>query len=257
MKFLYEYRTPDNAKHSGVVCASDRDAAYAELKARGVKPSRLVEAPGFFNKLFGKGKRWIAISVLGALCLALGAVAYTQGTRRTAQGMTDAIFDSQLRRQVIGDAAIIDEGIRTGWASVFASEGERFLASFAIPGVPAAIRSTTEEEVRKALDPAHRAQDAKLQAPSTRLEERQIRAMVEGMKAELREFLSDGGTIKLYGKRLVSRQEEEISYYQRAKNELENAVRAGSDEVELSRILERHNSALRKMGIRLLVMPEE
>jgi hypothetical protein len=33
------------------------------------------------------------------------------------------------RRQVIGDAFLIEKGLRTGWSDVFAHEGERFLAS--------------------------------------------------------------------------------------------------------------------------------
>ena len=87
MKFLYEYRTSDNAKHSGTICAASRDAAYAAIKELGVRPSRVVEAPGFFNKLFGKGKRWLAIGVLGASCLVLGAFALyeAQSTKHQAQ----------------------------------------------------------------------------------------------------------------------------------------------------------------------------
>ena len=45
----------------------------------------------------------------------------------------------QTRRQVIGDAAVVDKGIATGWADVFAEEGERFFASFAIPGLAEAF----------------------------------------------------------------------------------------------------------------------
>ena len=75
MKFLSEYRTPDNVKHSGTICAADKEAAYAALKRQGIKPCRFAEAPGVFNKLFGKGKRWIAIGVLGVGCLLLGVIA--------------------------------------------------------------------------------------------------------------------------------------------------------------------------------------
>ena len=56
MKFTYQYRTKDNAIQHGVVSATDKDAAYAALRAYGIKPSRVEELPGFFNKLFGKGK---------------------------------------------------------------------------------------------------------------------------------------------------------------------------------------------------------
>lgn len=252
MKFLYEYRTPDNEKHSGTINAADREAAYAALKRKGIKPCRFSEAPGVFNKVFGKGKRWMAIGALCALCLVLFAVLVrTKHEVRSSMHELD-LFDGQTRRQPIGDSAIIDEGIRTGWADVFDLEGERFLASFAIPGTQPAVRSTTEDEIRKALN----APDTKRQAPSTTLEERQIRAMVEGMKQELREFIGDGGSLAAYGRRLVRRQEEELAYYNRAKNEVENAVQNGEPHKDVEALLRANNAALRKMGIRLVVMPE-
>lgn len=86
MKFIYQYRTPNNKQHKAFITAPTKEAAYAALKAQGIKPGRVEEAPGFFNKLFGKGKRWMAIGVLGALCFVLCAVVYTQGTRHKAQG---------------------------------------------------------------------------------------------------------------------------------------------------------------------------
>ena len=38
MKFLYEYRTSDNVHHDGTINAPDREAAYAALKAQGIRP---------------------------------------------------------------------------------------------------------------------------------------------------------------------------------------------------------------------------
>lgn len=73
MKFNYEYRTSDNKLHEGVVSAASRDDAFAVLKARGIRPGRVTEAPGVFNKLFGKGKRWIAIVAL-AVALAIAVI---------------------------------------------------------------------------------------------------------------------------------------------------------------------------------------
>lgn len=251
MRFLYEYRTPDNERHKGEIRAADKEAAYSALKRKGIKPCRFDEAPGFFNKLFGKGKRWILIGVLGVGCVVLGAVVYTQGTRHDTQGADD-IFDSMLRRQVIGDAAIIEKGVATGWSDVFALEGERFLASFAIPGVPPGLRNTTEEEIGKAL----RTPRSALRTPHT-LEERQIRAMVEGMKVELRDYLAEGGTIASYGRRLVRRQEEEIAYYNRTKVALETAAASGMGDARLEAMWESENARLRNMGIRLVPMPRQ
>lgn len=249
MKFLYEYRTPDNVKHSGVISASDRDAAYAELKKRGIKPSRLNDAPGFFNKLFGKGKRWLAIGVLCVLVVASALV--IRSNNRTIQtiGQSQDVFDSPMRRQVIGDPAIIEKGIRTGWSDVFALDGDRFLASFAIPGATPAIRATSEPEIEKALS-------SSVTPESGSLEARQICAIVEGLKQELREYLADGGTIAKYGRRIVRRQEEEIGYYHRVKAEIDAAVKAKTSDAELDRLLEDRNAKLRVMGIRPVVLSD-
>ena len=245
MKFLYEYRTRDNVGHSGMIDAPDKDAAFAMLKAQGIRASRMTIAPGFFNNLFGRGKRWTAIAVLGVLCVVLTVLVLG---RTSAPTESLAPFDDTTRRQVIGDAAVIEKGIRTGWADVFALEGDRFLASFAIPGVPAGQRSTTEDEIKKALDHST--------ANAEGIEARQIVAMVEGMKRELRAFLEKGGTISAYGRKLVQRQEQEIGYYTRAKREIDAAAASGMSQVELERLWERRNSALRAMGVKLVAMPE-
>ena len=71
MKFEYEYRTCDNERKSGMISARDREAVFVTLKAQGINPSRVREAPGVFNRLFGKGKRYLVIAFLGIICLAL------------------------------------------------------------------------------------------------------------------------------------------------------------------------------------------
>ena len=166
----------------------------------------------------------------------------------------DASLDSPIRRQPIGDAAIIDKGIREGWSDVFALEGDRFLASFAVPGTPPAIRSTTEEKLKEALHSTPT--PSTYTSGSASLEARQIRAMVSGLKQELREFIADGGTIKQYGRRLVQRQEAELGYYHRAKAELDRAISEKRAQNEINALVEKHNAALRKIGVKLLVLPE-
>ena len=244
MKFIYQYRTADNVRHDGVVNAADKDAAFALLKSQGIKPSRMVVAPGVFNKLFGAGKRWIAIGVLAVLVVVLSVALSTMKVSAVA------VFDDTSRRQVIGDSAIVEKGIRTGWASVFPEEGERFLASFAIPGVPAGQRSTTETEIRQSLDRVVRPSEG------DSVETRQIKAMVEGMKEELRRFIAAGGSVKAYGNRLVERQEQELGYYNRVKTEIEAAVAAKMPTEDLEALWERRNDELRQMGIKLVAMPD-
>lgn len=243
MKFLYEYRTKDNELKNGSISAATRDAAFQTLKASGIRPARMIEAPGVLNKILGRGKRWLVIAVLGVLCLVLIAIIRSMPSTYTS-------LDTAARRQVIGDIAVIEKGIRTGWADVFAEEGERFLASFAIPGVPAGQRNTNEEEVRRALN--RRIEVSK----DDTIEARQIKLMVEGMKQELRNFLAKKGTIVEYGQRLVQRQEQEVGYYQRAKREIEEGKKAGMGEDALENLWEKRNAELRALGIKLVAFPE-
>ena len=210
MKFLYEYRTSDNAKHNGVIRAADREAAYALLKKQGIKPSRFSEAPGVFNKLFGKGKRWIAIGVLGAACVVLTVIIRSPPA-------TPPAATSLPRHQIYGDSAWVEMCEATGYANVFSGAGERLLARFAQPGVAARPpRSFDPGELVAALDRRCEV------LPTDTREVRELKLVVEGMKDELRDYLADGvGTPATYVERLKERQAEECAIVERVRRELE------------------------------------
>lgn len=254
MRFIYEYKTKENEQRSGEFCAASRDDVYRELRKQGIKPYKVYLAPGLLNRIQSYGKRTAAIVVLGALCLVLGVVVRSFQKENTALSSSlstlNSSFENTTRRQVIGDTAVIEKGIRTGWADVFPEEGERFLASFAIPGVPAGQRNTTEEEIQAAL--TRRIEPSE----SDGIEARQIKSMVEGMKEELRNFLQNGGTIKVFGNCLVERQETELGYYNRTKGELETMKNSGMDAKALEALWEKRNNELRQMGVKLVPMPE-
>lgn len=254
MRFLYEYKTRENERRSGEISAASRSAVYAELKKQGIKPYKVDLAPGFLNWVQSLGKRTAAI-----VLLALGVVCFIvlwRGERDEAETFKDKAtafsdkFEDKTRRQVIGDTAIIEKGIRNGWADIFPEEGERFLASFAIPGVPAGQRNTTEEEINAALSRQIEPTE------SDGIEARQIKSMVEGMKDELREFIKGGGSIKEFGSCLVERQEAELGYYNRTKGELETMKTSGMDAKQLEALWEKRNNELRQMGIKLVALPE-
>ena len=250
MTFQYAYRDSKNGRHDGLVVASSKDDAFKKLRGQGIKPFFIAPAPGLLNTIQGLGKRGAAIIALCILCLVLGVFLFRapRSASLTPQSEFDASITAKMRRQPIGDVAIIEKGIRTGWADVFAGEGERFLASFAVPGVPAGQRTTSEEEISAALS-------RKVEvAEGDGIEARQIKAMVEGMKEEARRFIAAGGTIKGYGRRLVIRQEEEIGYYQKAQRFVEQEA-ASKSEAEIAASLDKYNRHLRNMGIKPLVMP--
>ena len=237
--------------------AESREAVFAALRQQGIKAIKVVAADGSKanGEIRGIRKRVLAAAVFGAVVLAVvGTVVVGRGLRprRGEPGVFALPLDDTTRRQIIGDTAIIEKGIRTGWADVFELEGERFLASFAIPGVPAGQRSTSEEKLREAL---HCSPSA-FTSVSDGLEARQIRAMVEGMKDEARRFVKAGGSIAQYGRLLVQRQEEEIAYYNRAKAEIEAAQKAKMPAAQLNDLWEKRNESLRQMGVKLVPMPE-
>ena len=251
MRYTYAYKTSDGTRHEAVIEAESREAVFAALRAKGIKAIKVVAADGSKanGEVRGVRKRVLAAAVVCAAVLAGVVVYFLQSPIPNPQSPTDFIT-SQTRRQVIGDAAVVEKGIKEGWASIFPEEGERFLASFAIPGVPAGQRNTTEDEIRAALS-------RKVEIlPDDGIEARQIKSMDEGVKDELRKFLADGGTIVEYGTELVKRQEEEISYYSRAKTEIENAQKSNMPAAQLNDLWERRNESLRQMGVKLVPMPE-
>ena len=173
MKFRYGYRTKDNEKVEGIISAASREDVYAQLRREGRKPYMVEPLPGLLNRLSGISKRWLAIAVLAGVCVALAIAVGRVVLNAPQPSAVEASLDAHTRRQPIGDVAIIDKGIREGWADVFTLEGDRFLASFAVPGTPPAIRSTTEEEILKALGTKHQALGTQSDGPLGR----QIRGM--------------------------------------------------------------------------------
>ena len=243
MKYNYAYKTSDGMRHEASMDAESRDAVFAELRRRGIKAIKVVAADGSKanGEVRGVRKR---VAVAASLLAALAAVAVTATFLRRPELSAASTFDSRMRRQVIGDAAVIDKGIRTGWADVFVLEGERYLASYAVPGTTPAMTGTSEQAVLAALEHEITIYDDET------LEARQIKSMVLGMKDELRRYRAAGGSIAAYGKRLAKRQQEEMRYYFLAKRELEMAQKSHMPEREFNALWDKRNNELRNLGIR-------
>ena len=260
MKYTYAYKTSDGVRHEAAMDAESREAVFAALRARGVKAIKVVAADGSKanGEVRGVRRRVLAVAVICASVF-VGIATYLLNSRISRNdNLGQTLFvTSQTRRQVIGDTSVIEKGILTGWADVFALEGERFLASFAIPGVKAGQRSTTVEEIEKALAQSWReVSDTPRQlSPGDGLEARQIRAMVEGMKREARAYLAAGGSVVEYGKRLTERQDAEIAIYERTKAEIDEAKKRLSG-AELVAFWEQRNDQLRNLGIRLISLED-
>ena len=248
MKYTYAYKTSDGTRHEATMVAHSREEVFAQLRKQGIKAIKVVAADGSKanGEVRGIRKRVVA-ALVACVALGVGVVAYFSGTRTGVDSAAagTSFANDQDRRQIIGDTATIEKGIRNGWSDVFELEGERFLASFAIPGVKAGQRNTSEKEFQAALD--HRCEVAQ----SDSLEVRQIKAMVEGMKEEARRYIAAGGTIVEYGKRLTERQDAEIAICNRVKADLDKASKTMKDE-EFMSYWEMRNDELRNLGLKTL-----
>lgn len=247
MRYTYAYKSSDGARHEASIEAESREAVFETLRAQGIRPIKVVAADGSKanGEIRGVRKRVVAAIVVFAVLL-VGNLAYFGGMRsQKKRGAEPTFVAEQTRRQVIGDTAVVDKGIATGWSDVFQEEGERFLASFAIPGVKAGQRNTTIDEIEAAL-----ARSVAATADDT-MEARQIKSMVEGMKSEARAYIAAGGSIIEYGKRLTERQDAEIAIYERTKSDIEKARETLSKDDFLT-FWEERNDQLRNLGIKLL-----
>ena len=245
MKYTYAYKDSGGARHEDSMEASSREEVFAALRAKGIKAIKVVAADGSKanGEIRGVRKRVVTTIVI-VVAVVAGIVAYFGGAR-LSQPQTPSFEADQTRRQVIGDSAVVDKGIATGWSEVFPEEGERFFASFAIPGVKAGQRNTTVEELEAAL--ARKVESS----PDDGMESRQIKAMVEGMKAEARAYIAAGGSIVEYGKRLTERQDAEIAIYERTKADIERA-KDSMQKDEFLDLWENRNDQLRNLGIKLV-----
>lgn len=244
MKYTYAYKTSDGTRHEASMDAESREAVFEALRKKGIRPIKVIAEDG--SKANGeiRGVRRRVVGVAAVLAAIVAVIATSLYNRVSAPPLPE--FESgQTRRQIIGDTAIIDKGIATGWSDVFPEEGDRFFASFAIPGVRAGQRNTTVEEIKAALD-----RDVEV-SDSDGLEARQVKSMVAGMKAEARAYINAGGSIVDYGKRLTERQDAEIAIYERAKAEIDHARKTMSQD-DFIALWEGCNDQLRNLGIRLV-----
>lgn len=254
MKFIYQYRTADNIQHEDVICARDRDAAFTALKQRGVRPSRLYDAPGIVNKVFGKGKRWIAIL---ALSVALAAIClryfYVKAQNRYA---------AEDRAQIFADPAVFQKLSRDGWGSTFHDKGNAWMARHAIPGKICDCSSKSAAEISAIASSIESGKESPIAIVDSDDESLQkMKRMVNGVKRELTQYLGDGGKVEDFMSRSCERVRIEAGIYSNYSDEL-GRVFAGFKAGRMSReqalsVWEKRNATLRSIGLPTIFIPSE
>lgn len=200
MKYEYFYQTKNNENRSGWISARNRDAAYTALRKQGIRPYRIVGDDPF------NWRPWAVGGTVAALVAALAV---------TAVHAMRAHDDRRMRprEQLYGDRAVIAEGVFSEWTGVFKSPLDRFLAAYAQPGSSALPPLLSADEIASF--------DRELAGgvqyvPGERMEHRQLKNIVAGLRAEMRDHLAAGETVGQYMDFLEERQQEEREFRDKA-----------------------------------------
>ena len=258
MKFTYVYKSSDGVRHEAAIEAESREEVFEALRGRGIRPIKVVAADG--SKANGeiRGLRKRAVFALVALAaLVAGVVAYFGGERTGAATAANSAM-SAPRHQIYGDPATMEGLERGDFAAHLPRTGDQMLAVFAQPGKLMCARGANPRRIDEKSYGAFEAyakndlaveNDIAINSADSR-EITELKQIVNGMRAEMREYLANGnGTPRSFWRRLNERTAQEIQIYERTRRELEKET---SEEV-----WEQKNDALRRLGLRTIPNPGE
>ena len=236
MRFCYQYRTSKNEVRHGEIRAVDREAAFVALKARGIHPSRVDEASGFFNKLLGRGKRWLAICVLSLALVAMVVSALRWRGEARELAVTGAAELQPLPRHHI--RAIAAPGFDP--STVFERVHEKYLARYAMRGVEPRTHAISDELQKDFAEGLGQPVEV---CPDDPPEVVELKRIVEGMKEDARKYSDMPNGIARFCEWIEERQAMERDYRDRfvqrmrrgelTKDEVNGVFRAmGLEEIE-------------------------
>ena len=291
MEFKYRYQTSDNETLEKKISARSRQDAYARLKKLGIKPMAVVQCPLTPAQ---KAVRALVFAFI-ALAVALVAYAIVWAARKTAPrqeivqevvalavvegGKTNivpqvtypapakpaaisspiiAVGNGTVRkgtaarplaRQAIrGDRVRLEKSMKT----LFENPGDAFLASYAEPGRKVSVAFT--DEISSNLVESVKTPIIVFDDELTECVD--LKRIVAGMKAELKGYLADGGTVEEYVSELAARQQEEVEFREKLEEKLAELAKTASRD-ELYSAWLKSEAALKSWGIAPTMMPRE
>ena len=231
MKYRYLYQTKDNENKEGWIKAKSRENAYAELRKAGIRPYRVIGDDPLNWKPYAAGA---AIVLLAA---ALAAVLFAGREDRRPHP----------RAQLVGDRAVIDAGVYSGWTNVLSSALDLRLAKYAQPGKFVEASKPSEEDCA--------AFAAELDMPVAYVageppEHRMLKNIVAKMREDMCVYIADGGDVAGYFDFLDERQSQEREFREKALDTVYRAPESLRERAWLG-----VNARLKDMGIEPLSRP--
>ena len=258
MKYTFAYKTSDGIRHEDSLDANSRDEVFEVLRGRGIRPIKVVAADGSKANGEVRGLRKRAVFALVALAaLVAGVVAYLGGERTGAATAANS-STSAPRHQIYGDPATVEGLERGDFAAHLPRVGDQMLAVFSQPGRLMCAKGANPRRIDEKSYAAFESyakndltveNDISINGSESR-EITELKQIVNGMRAEMREYLANGnGTPRSFWRRLNERTTQEMQIYERTRRELEKET---SEEV-----WEQKNDALRRLGLRTIPNPGE
>lgn len=259
MTYTYAYKSSDGSRHEAAIEAPSRDAAFAALRARGIKAIKVVAADGSKanGEVRGVRKRMVA-AMAGTAAVVVAVLLFSLREKNEELSTLNSQLSiplTALRHQLYGDPVVVEEFERGRFENVLPREGDRLLAWFAQPGKIMCPKGLSQAELRRLGDRGVVAlesvldQDVAISGSDPR-EVRELKQMVNGMREELRAYLANGnGTVRSYWRRLLERTRQEAQIYERTENELKNEKSAD--------VWEEKNESLRRLGLRTIPNPKD
>ena len=231
MKYRYLYQTKNNENKEGWINAKSRENAYAELRKAGIRPYRVIGDDPLNWKPYAAGAAIVLLATALAAVLLVG-----REDRRP-----------HPRAQLVGDRAVIDAGVYSGWTNVLFSALDLRLALYAQPGRYVDSPKPTDEEcvaLKAALD------EPVPYVGGEPPEHRMLKNIVAKMREDMRAYIADGGDVAGYFDFLDERQLQEREFREKALDTVYRAPESLRERAWLG-----VNARLKDMGIEPLSRP--
>ena len=219
MKYRYLYQTKDNENKEGWINAKSRENAYAELRKAGIRPYRVIGDDPLNWKPYAAGAAIVLLATALAAVLLVG-----REDRRP-----------HPRAQLVGDRAVIDAGVYSGWTNVLFSALDLRLALYAQPGRYVDSPALDEPVPYVGGEPP---------------EHRMLKNIIAKMREDMRAYIADGGDVAGYFDFLDERQLQEREFREKALDTVYRAPESLRERAWLG-----VNARLKDMGIEPLSRP--
>lgn len=232
-----------------------REDVFVALRARGIKPIKVVAADGTKanGEIRGVRKRVVA-AIVCLVSVVVGATVWLSSRSvNPSVGQLDKFITP--RHQIYGDPVVVEAFEHGRFDDILTNRLDQMLAWFAQPGKLMCPKGMDPrrcaDEFSKAVEAAPNQGGRGYEPMASDVREvKELKQIVNGMHEEMAVYLGNGnGTPRSYWRRLWERLQQESLIFERVRRELENERNPT--------VWEEKNESLRRIGLRTIPFPTD